>query len=48
VKFVVPVAVGVPEIAPVVVFNVMPVGSDPELRDHVSGATPPVVAGVAV
>ena len=46
VKFDVPVAVGVPLIAPVAAFNVNPAGKVPLKMDHVYGAAPPVAATV--
>ena len=45
VKFDVPVAVGVPEIAPVLA-SVRPAGSVPAASDHVYGGVPPVAASV--
>src|SRR5215475_7228497 len=47
VKFAVPVAVGVPEIAPELAASVSPVGSAPLAIDHVYGGVPPVAARVA-
>ena len=44
VKLEVPVAVGVPMIAPVLVLRVNPAGRDPDEVDHVLGAVPPVDA----
>ena len=41
-----PAAVGVPLSAPVDVFNVTPVGSDPEVSDHVYGVVPPPAVNV--
>jgi len=40
------VAVGVPVIAPVLVFSVSPAGSVPLVNDHVYGVVPPVAASV--
>ena len=47
-KFDVPAAVGVPEIAPVAAFRVNPVGSAPAVIDQVIGAAPPVDCSVAL
>ena len=47
-KFDVPAAVGVPEIAPVAAFRVNPVGRAPAVIDQVIGAAPPVVCSVAL
>ena len=44
VKFAVPAPVGVPEMTPPV--NVRPAGSEPEERDRVIGAVPPLVESV--
>jgi hypothetical protein len=41
VKLLVPVAVGVPEMTPVLGFKVSPAGSEPLITDHVSGLTAP-------
>ena len=43
-KFAVPDVVGVPVIAPVLVFNVSPAGSAPVITDHVYGVVPPDTA----
>ncbi len=43
-----PVADGVPEITPVELLSVSPPGKEPAVTDHVSGATPPVAATVAL
>ena len=48
VKLLVPVAVGVPEIAPVLAANDRPAGNEPEVIDQVSGAVPPLLARVAL
>ena len=48
VKFEVPVAVGVPEITPVLAVSVSPGGSAPLAIDHVYGGVPPLAASVAV
>src|SRR5262249_29984046 len=48
VKFDTPVAVGVPEITPVVERSVRPAGSAPVLTVHVSGGVPPLLVRVAV
>ena len=48
VKLLVPVAVGVPEITPVLAANDRPAGNEPELIDQVSGAVPPLLARVAL
>jgi hypothetical protein len=42
VKLEVPVDVGVPVIAPVVVLSVRPDGKEPAVIDHVRGSVPPV------
>ena len=47
-KFDVPAAVGVPEIAPVAAFRVNPVGSVPAVTDQVIGAVPPADCSVAL
>src|SRR5262245_33456827 len=47
VRFVVPVAGGVPEITPVLAASVSPAGSAPLAIDHVYGGVPPVAASVA-
>jgi hypothetical protein len=47
VKLKVPTVVGVPVIAPVLGFNVRPVGSAPLVTAQVTGAVPPVEASVA-
>ena len=39
-----PPEVGVPEMTPVAVFSVRPVGNDPDVIAYVTGATPPVTA----
>src|SRR5579859_3467710 len=41
-----PGIVGVPEITPVEAFNVKPLGSDPEVIDHVYGLIPPTALRV--
>ena len=46
VKLKVPAAVGVPVIAPVVVFRFRPAGRDPAATENVYGAIPPVTTGV--
>ena len=38
--------VGVPEINPDAAFSVRPVGSEPEMTDHVYGETPPIAVSV--
>src|SRR5262245_48531284 len=43
-----PVAVGVPEITPVLALRASPAGSVPLTIDHVYGGVPPVAASVAV
>lgn len=48
VKLLVPVAVGVPEITPVLAASDRPDGNEPELIDHVYGDVPPLHAMVAV
>jgi hypothetical protein len=48
VKLLVPVAVGVPVIAPVVGFNESPLGSVPTVMLHVKGRVPPVACKVAL
>ena len=48
VKLVVPVPVGVPEIAPVLGVRTSPAGSDPTETDHVYGVVPPVAASVVL
>jgi hypothetical protein len=42
VKFEVPVAVGVPEMVPLVAARVSPAGRLPEVMDHVYAGVPPV------
>ena len=44
----VPGVVGVPEISPVVLFNVSPGGSVPELTVQVYGGVPPYAVGVVL
>jgi hypothetical protein len=46
VKFEVPAADGVPEIAPVALLRLSPAGSAPALMDHVSGAVPPAATTI--
>src|SRR5262245_41623548 len=46
VKFEVPVAVGVPEITPVLAVSASPAGSVPLTSDHVYGGDPPLAASV--
>jgi hypothetical protein len=46
VKLYAPAAVGVPVIAPVEVFKLNPVGSEPAETENVTGAVPPDVATV--
>src|SRR4029077_15724441 len=46
-KLEVPVAVGVPEITPVLVARVSPAGSVPFARNHMYGGVPPVARTVA-
>ena len=46
VKLEVPVAVGVPEMTPVLAASVSPAGSAPLAIDHVYGGVPPVAASV--
>ena len=48
VKLEVPVAVGVPESAPVEAFKLTPAGSDPELIDQAYGLVPPLAVRVAL
>jgi hypothetical protein len=48
VKLLVPVAVGVPEITPVVGVSANPAGNVPERMDQVYGVVPPLAARVAV
>ena len=44
----VPVAVGVPVMAPVLAFNDNPAGNVPTVIDHVYGVAPPVAASVVL
>ena len=46
VKLAVPVAVGVPVMAPVEAFRLSPAGSDPLEMDQASAPVPPVAASV--
>ena len=48
VKLLVPVPVGVPEIAPVLDPSPSPAGKDPEAIDQVYGVVPPVAASVSL
>ena len=48
VKLLVPVAVGVPVIAPVELLSVSPAGKDPFVMLQVTGFTPPVAETVAL
>jgi hypothetical protein len=48
VKLLVPVAVGVPVIAPVLALSDSPVGRLPALMDQVSGEVPPVAVSVTL
>ena len=48
VKLLVPAAVGVPEITPVLAASDMPVGSVPETTDQVYGVVPPLAASVVL
>jgi hypothetical protein len=48
VKLLVPVAVGVPEITPVLAASVNPEGRTPEASDQPYGGVPPVAASVAL
>jgi hypothetical protein len=47
VKLKLPVALGVPEIAPVVGLSVKPDGSEPLAKDHVYDGVPPLAVRVA-
>ena len=47
VKLKVPLAVGVPVMAPVAAFKLSPAGSEPLVIDQVYGAVPPLAASVA-
>jgi hypothetical protein len=47
VKLNVPIVVGVPEITPLLLLSVSPVGSEPLAIDHVYGEVPPLAASVA-
>ena len=44
----VPLPVGVPEIAPEFAFKLSPIGRLPAVIDHVYGGTPPVAESVAL
>jgi hypothetical protein len=48
VNVLVPAAVGVPEITPVLAFKDSPAGNVPVLSDHVYGENPPIEDRVAV
>ena len=48
VKLAVPVAVGVPEMVPVVDASVSPAGKLPERIDHAYGVVPPAAASIAL
>jgi hypothetical protein len=48
VKLLVPMAVGVPEITPVLEFRVSPAGSEPLMMDQVNGLTAPEADTVAL
>jgi len=48
VKFELPVALGVPEMAPVDAAKVNPAGNDPELTLQVYGDVPPLAASVTL
>jgi hypothetical protein len=47
-KWLVPVPVGVPEIAPVLGASASPIGRLPDMTDQLYGAVPPVAANVTL